>query len=265
VIKASGQYSSAPGNIGVWNPLLTGEGTYVIRYNKNQDSNAYLYLPNAQAGVNPVVYQDIPTPTTILLGEQGILNISRWTYYPKALKEAKALVLLSGTLTTFFDTNYAATTDFTSIFSSANITFGARTKYFPKINVAAGTKFNTCWNASTSIVTFPKLNFTNAVTGNVNLGFRFAWNANTLLANFPPNQFDNCTTTGYYQAFNGCALTQTSVDNILVSIAQSVINTPSLTNGTLNMTGGTNATPSAIGLAAKTFLESKSWTVTVTP
>jgi len=106
VIKASGQYSSAPGNIGVWNPLLTGEGSYAITYNKAQDNNAYLYLPNAQAGVNPVEYQDIPTPTTILLGEQGILNISRWTYYPKAFKANKVMNLVSGTLTTANDNKY---------------------------------------------------------------------------------------------------------------------------------------------------------------
>jgi len=106
-ITASGQYSSAPGNIGVWNQLLTGSGSYAITYNKNVDTSAYLYLPNAQAGVNPVKYQNIPTPITILLGEQGILNLSKFTYYPKAIKSNKVLSLVTGTLTTAFDTSYA--------------------------------------------------------------------------------------------------------------------------------------------------------------
>jgi hypothetical protein len=56
----------------------------------------------------------------------------------------------------------------------------------------------------------------------------------------------------------GCALDQTGVDNILVSI-----DAVGLSNGTLNLSGGTNAIPSATGLSAKTSLEGRGWTVTV--
>jgi len=72
--------------------------------------------------------------------------------------------------------------------------------------------------------------------------------------------FDACPATNFTNAFVGCALSQTSVDNILVSI-----DTAEQINGTLNITGGTSSAPSATGLAAKTSLEGKGWTVTVNP
>jgi hypothetical protein len=307
VIKASGQYSSAPANIGVWNPLLTGEGTYVIRYNKSIDNSAYLYLPNAAAGVNPVEYQDIPTPTTILLAEQGIINISSWKYYDKDLSNAIALALVNGTLTTAFDVSYAATTNFTSLFAVTAYMFANRVKYFPKINtssgtnftaawdgeslrggafpkidVSKGTAFNFAWRGNTAMSSFLPTNFSEALdmtaafrtlTAGITAmpvgitfpkctTFNVTWENCSALATFPPNVFDNSKSKIYTSAFNGCALTQTSVDNILVSIAQSVVNTPTLTNGTLNMTGGTSATPSATGLAAKAALVAAGWTVT---
>jgi hypothetical protein len=306
VVKASGKYSSAPGNIGVWNPLLTGEGSYAITYNKAQDNNAYLYLPNAQAGVNPLEYQDIPTPTTILLGEQGILNLSRFTYYPKAFKANKVMGLVSGTLTTAFDVSYAATTNFTSFFSV--FPYGSRVKYFPKINMSAATVINYAWQGCTQLTSFPNIpmpsmnqlasawyldaaltsfplldtarvaSFSGMLqncSGIITLpkflitatttSLRYICTDCTSLRNVEAGMFDNAKSKDYTASFNGCALTQTSVDNILVSIAQSVVNTPTLTGGTLNMTGGTNAAPSATGLAAKTALEAAGWTVTVKP
>ena len=57
---------------------------------------------------------------------------------------------------------------------------------------------------------------------------------------------------------DGCALTETAVDNILVALAANAIN-----NGYVNLSGGTNAIPGATGLAAKTTLEGKGWTVDV--
>lgn len=69
--------------------------------------------------------------------------------------------------------------------------------------------------------------------------------------------FDATPCTNFTSAFVGCALTQTSVDNILVSIELA-----GTSNGTLNITGGTSSTPSAIGLAAKTLLQARGWTVT---
>jgi hypothetical protein len=55
-----------------------------------------------------------------------------------------------------------------------------------------------------------------------------------------------------------CALTETAVDDILV-----VLSNNSQTNGYVDLSGGTNAVPSATGLAAKLVLEGNGWTVDV--
>jgi len=54
------------------------------------------------------------------------------------------------------------------------------------------------------------------------------------------------------------ALTQAAVDNVLAALVES-----GAINGTLNLSGGTNAIPSAAGLADKAILEGDGWTVTV--
>jgi hypothetical protein len=278
VIKASGQYSSAPANIGVWNPLLTGEGTYVITY---KNGTAWLWLPNAQAGVNPVEYQNIPTPTTILLGEQGLLNLSKWAYYPKALSNSKALALVNGTLTTAFDVSYAAVTNFDQMFRY--FPYGLRTKYFPKINTSSGLSFLNTWYGNLNIKSMPSLNlaptncnsmfgtmgltylqkFDTSKVGNNSGTFRYFLDVNPYLTTIEAGMFDNAKTKDYTGAFTDCGLNQTSIDNILRSIRISVDNNPTLTGGTLNMTGGTNAEPSSAGLADKTILISTyGWTVT---
>jgi hypothetical protein len=73
--------------------------------------------------------------------------------------------------------------------------------------------------------------------------------------------FDNCQATSYTNAFAGCALTQTSVDNILVSIALAAA-TYSLTGGRVDINGGTSSAPSATGNTAKSALQAAGWTVT---
>ena len=55
-----------------------------------------------------------------------------------------------------------------------------------------------------------------------------------------------------------CALTQTAVDNILVALS-----TNGVSEGYVDMEGGTNAAPSSTGLAAKAILESNGWNVYV--
>ena len=56
---------------------------------------------------------------------------------------------------------------------------------------------------------------------------------------------------------NGCAFTKPSVDAILAALDASGV-----TNGTVNLSGGTSATPSAGGLVSKGNLVGKGWTVT---
>lgn len=55
-----------------------------------------------------------------------------------------------------------------------------------------------------------------------------------------------------------CALTETAVDDILV-----VLSNNGLSTGYIDLSLGTNAIPSATGLAAKTILEGNGWTVNV--
>jgi len=57
---------------------------------------------------------------------------------------------------------------------------------------------------------------------------------------------------------NNCALTETAVDDILI-----VLSDNGITNGYVDLAGGTNAIPSASGLDAKLALEGFGWTVNV--
>jgi hypothetical protein len=68
--------------------------------------------------------------------------------------------------------------------------------------------------------------------------------------------FDNCPSFSFPSTWQNCALNQTSVDNILVSI-----DTAGQSNGTLSINGGTSAAPGTAGLAAKASLQGKGWSV----
>jgi hypothetical protein len=71
--------------------------------------------------------------------------------------------------------------------------------------------------------------------------------------------FDSCSTNlsdAFSDTWQNCALSQQSVDNILVSL-----DTAGQSNGTVNIDGGTSSAPGAAGLAAKASLQAKGWTV----
>jgi hypothetical protein len=59
--------------------------------------------------------------------------------------------------------------------------------------------------------------------------------------------------------FNGCALTQTSVDNILLELASG-----SVSNGYVQIDGGTNATPGEVGRESLLILSDRGWSFDVT-
>lgn len=117
-------------------------------------------------------------------------------------------------------------------------------------DVSAVSNFYAAWY-SNEITSFPVLDFSSGTN------FYACWQGCPLV-NFPAGMFDSCPATNYRSAFIGCALSQTSVDNILVSI-----DTAGQSGGTLDIWSGTSSPPSAIGLAAKTSLEGKGWTVKV--
>jgi hypothetical protein len=86
--------------------------------------------------------------------------------------------------------------------------------------------------------------------------FGFAWQDCTSMTSFPAGMFDNCSATNFNYTWQNCALSQQSVDNILVSI-----DTAGQSSGILEIDGGTSAAPGAAGLSAKLSLEGKGWTV----
>lgn len=122
---------------------------------------------------------------------------------------------------------------------------------FPAIDTAKGTAFTSTWLGCSSLTSFPLLDFRKGTN------FSLAWVNCSSLADFPANAFDDCLATQFTNAFQNCALTQQSVDNILISI-----NSNGTSDGTLNMAAGTNSAPSATGLAAKNSLISRGWVVT---
>ena len=146
---------------------------------------------------------------------------------------------------------------------------------FPLLDVSSGTNFQSCWRNCTSLTSFPLLDVSSGTNFfqtwfscssltsfpllDVSSGTNFSqtWEGCTSLTTFPSNFFDNCLATIFTDAFLNTALTQTSIDNILVSIES---NTTS--SGTFNQSGG--SAPSATGEAAITDMRSRGWTITVT-
>jgi hypothetical protein len=68
--------------------------------------------------------------------------------------------------------------------------------------------------------------------------------------------FDSTTATYFYFTWKDCALDQTSVDNILVSL-----DTAGQLGGLVDIDGGTSSAPGTAGAAAKLSLQGKGWTV----
>ena len=122
---------------------------------------------------------------------------------------------------------------------------------FPLLDVSSGTIFAGTWQNCNSLTSFPLLNVSNGAN------FGYAWYNCNSLTSFPAGMFNSCSATDFTSAWQNCALNQTSVDNILVSL-----NTAGRSNGTVDLNGGTSAAPGATGLAAKASLQAKGWTVT---
>jgi hypothetical protein len=79
----------------------------------------------------------------------------------------------------------------------------------------------------------------------------------TPISDVPAGYFDGTPCTNFDFAFTSTNLTQSSIDNVLVSI-----NSNGTSGGTFNQTGG--SAPSSTGQAAITAMRGRGWTVTVT-
>jgi len=122
---------------------------------------------------------------------------------------------------------------------------------FPLIDTSAGTNFRSAWRDCSSLTSFPPIDTSSGTN------FFLAWRGCTSLTSFPANIFDNVSGGNFNNAFINTALTQTSIDNILVSLVASGI-----AAGVFDQSGG--SAPSATGEAAIDTLRARGWTVTVT-
>ncbi len=93
------------------------------------------------------------------------------------------------------------------------------------------------------------------ISGLLNVNKDIFISANAALTTVSINSGLNSGTLIY--TFTANALTEATVDDILDKL-----DIGGLSNGTLALDGGTNATPSAAGLVSKVSLEGKGWTVT---
>ncbi len=134
-------------------------------------------------------------------------------------------------------------------------------------------------NTTLTTVTLPSLLNATVFMNNLNAltDFSFANNVNPItLSGATSLSITNCAALTSFSfptlvaslgniSFSGCALNQTSIDAILVRLSQldgTAGTTLFGTGRTVNLTGGTNATPSATGLAAKGVLVARGVTVT---
>jgi len=124
---------------------------------------------------------------------------------------------------------------------------------FPLIDTSAGINFSLAWYDCRSLTSFPLIDTSSGTD------FSYAWKKCTSLTSFPANAFDNVSGGDFTDAFANTALTQTSIDNILVSLVASGI---SAGTRVFDQSGG--SAPSAAGEAAIDTLRSRGWTVTVT-
>jgi len=124
---------------------------------------------------------------------------------------------------------------------------------FPLIDTSSGASFRGAWRDCRSLTSFPLID-TSAGTN-----FFAAWYSCNSLTSFPANAFDNVKGGDFTDAFTSTALTQTSIDNILVSLVASGI---AAGTRVFDQSGG--SAPSSTGEAAIDTLRSRGWTVTVT-
>ena len=122
---------------------------------------------------------------------------------------------------------------------------------FPALNLSSGTNFSGAWRQCSSLTSFPLLDVS---SGTIFVG---TWYQCTSLQDFPANMFDGVTATDFTNAFQSTNLSSQSIENIVVSI-----DTAGQSNGTLNITGGGNAT-TATAQTAVDNLRGRGWTVTV--
>ena len=215
---------------------ITGIGFYATwLYNYNLTS--FPLIDTSQATSLQLTWEDCQNLTSFpLIDTSNCTDINQcWV---RNFKLTSFPLINTSKVTNFYQTWYGCS-GFTS---------------FPLLDTSSGTNFSGTWYGCSSLTSFPAINTSKGTN------FTQTWYGCTSLVTFPANVFDTCQTINYQGAFQNCALNQTSVDNILVSVALAST-TYSLSNGQIDINGGTSSTPSATGLAAKATLVGRGWTV----
>ena len=122
---------------------------------------------------------------------------------------------------------------------------------FPLIDTSSGINFNRAWIDCRTLTSFPLIDTSSGTD------FGYAWYDCNSLTTILAGLFDNIKGGSFTGAFTNTDLTQTSIDNILVSLVASGI-----AAGVFDQSGG--SAPSSTGEAAIDTLRSRGWTVTVT-
>jgi len=212
--------------------------------------------------------------------------VTSFSQYWRGWSELTSFPLIDTSAGTNFDAAWRDCTSLTS-FSLIDTSSGTNFSYawrdcssltsFPLIDTSAGTTFYNAWRGCSSLTSFPLIdtsagiNFDRAWRDCISLtsfplidtssgtNFLWAWRSCRSLTSFPANAFDNVSGGDFTDAFRDTALTQTSIDNILVSLVTSGIAT-----GTRVFDQSGGSAPSSTGEAAIDTLRSRGWTVTVT-
>jgi len=191
------------------------------------------------------------------------IDTSSGTDFQRAWRDCSSLtsfpLIDTSSGTDFFRTWYNCTslTSFPLIDTSSGTSFAfawqdcSSLTSFPLIDTSSGTNFDFAWYNCSSLTSFPLIDTSSGTD------FTKAWRGCNSLTSFPANAFDNVKGGNFADAFRDTALTQTSIDNILVSLVASGI-----AAGVFKQSGG--SAPSSTGEAAIDTLRSRGWTVTVT-
>ena len=166
-----------------------------------------------------------------------------------------------GAVTNFFSywRGWAELTSFPLIDTSSGTDFGqtwfgcSSLTSFPLIDTSAGANFSLAWANCSRLTSFP------LIDTSAGANFGQTWDGCSSLTSFPANIFDSVKGGDFTDAFTNTALTQTSIDNILVSLVASGI-----AAGTRVFSQSGGSAPSSTGEAAIDTLRSRGWTVTVT-
>ena len=243
-------------------PLIdTSSGTDFATAWDNCNSLTSFPLIDTSAGTDFIAaWRDCTSLTSFpLIDTSAGTNFSQAWYNCTSLTSFPLIDTSAGTDFSVAWYNCTSLTSFPLIDTSAGTNFFAAWSgcnsltSFPLIDTSAGTNFYSAWRGCTSLTSFPLID-TSAGTK-----FQQAWQDCTSLTSFPANAFDNVSGGDFNNAFTNTALTQTSIDNILVSLVASGI-----ADGTRVFDQSGGSAPSSTGEAAIDTLRSRGWTVTVT-